>query len=72
MYVESTLLRISNPLIHDQVLCEIERPRKNFKRGIIIAVGLLCVLYMLVNLSYVSAQKSDSFDLFKLTLFHRW
>ncbi|OAK99544.1 amino acid transporter [Phaeosphaeriaceae sp. SRC1lsM3a] len=35
------------------VLCEIDRPRKSFKRGIIIAVGLICVLYMFVNLSYM-------------------
>ncbi|KAF1844356.1 uncharacterized protein K460DRAFT_343641 [Cucurbitaria berberidis CBS 394.84] len=35
------------------VLCEIDRPRKNFVRGIIIAVGMICVLYMLVNLSYM-------------------
>ncbi|KAH7088191.1 amino acid permease-domain-containing protein [Paraphoma chrysanthemicola] len=35
------------------VLCEIEKPRRNFKRGIIYAVGTICVLYMLVNLSYM-------------------
>jgi amino acid transporter len=43
-------------LTQHQVLCEIKNPRKNFRRGIIIAVGLLCVLYMLVNLSYVNAD----------------
>lgn len=43
-----------------QVLCEIDQPRRNFKRGIVIAVGLICVLYMLVNLSYVSIEKSSS------------
>ncbi|KAH7389905.1 amino acid permease-domain-containing protein [Pyrenochaeta sp. MPI-SDFR-AT-0127] len=35
------------------ILCEIERPRKNFVRGIITAVGTVCILYMLVNLSYM-------------------
>jgi amino acid transporter len=37
-----------------KVLCEIEKPRKNFTRGIIIAMTIVCILYMLVNLSYVS------------------
>jgi amino acid transporter len=45
--------RLHISLTSCKVLCEIERPRKNFKRGIIIAVGIICVLYMLVNLSYV-------------------
>jgi amino acid transporter len=36
-----------------QVLCEINRPRKTLVKGIIIAVAIVCVLYMLVNISYV-------------------
>ncbi|KAI4923463.1 hypothetical protein J4E85_008501 [Alternaria conjuncta] len=35
------------------ILCEIHRPRKNFPKGIIIALGMICVLYMLVNVSYM-------------------
>lgn len=50
----SGVFAMAPQLTHIQVLCEIDRPKKNFKRGIIIAVGLVCVLYMLVNLSYVS------------------
>lgn len=36
-----------------QVLSEIDHPRKTFKRAAPAAVGMLCVLYMLVNISYV-------------------
>jgi amino acid transporter len=36
------------------VLCEIHRPRKTFVKGIIIAVSIVCVLYMLINVSFVS------------------
>ncbi|KAF2825914.1 amino acid transporter [Ophiobolus disseminans] len=35
------------------VLAEVEKPRKNFTRGIIIAMTVVCILYMLVNLSYM-------------------
>ena len=36
-----------------QILSEIDHPRKTFKRAAPTAVGILCVLYMLVNISYV-------------------
>jgi amino acid transporter len=55
-----------------QVLCEIERPRKNFRRGIIIAVGLICLLYMLVNLSYVSAPNLYGTSIENLIVVRRW
>lgn len=37
-----------------QVLSEIDQPRKKFRKGVLTAVGTMCVLYMLVNVAYVS------------------
>lgn len=43
-----------------QVLSEIDQPRKKFRKGVLIAVGTMCVLYMLVNVAYVSNVNSYS------------
>lgn len=61
-------------LTYQQVLCEIDKPRKNFVRGMIIAVGIICLLYMLVNASYVSANLfylNRLLSLASLTYIHR-
>jgi amino acid transporter len=53
-YVSSALARCAYFLTNSlKVLCEINRPRKTLVKGIIIAVATICVLYMLVNISYV-------------------
>ncbi|KAF2747233.1 amino acid transporter [Sporormia fimetaria CBS 119925] len=45
------------------VLCEINRPRKTLVKGIVIAVSIVCVLYMLVNLSYmIVVRKEDQLN----------
>lgn len=52
-YVSIALTFRIRTLTMVKVLCEIDRPRKTFVRGIVVAVCIVCVLYMLVNLSYV-------------------
>lgn len=42
------------------VLSEIDQPRKKFRKGVLIAVGTMCVLYMLVNVAYlIVVDKND-------------
>ena len=36
-----------------KVLSEIDKPRKTLVKGIVIATITVCIMYMLVNLSYV-------------------
>ncbi|KAK0661408.1 High-affinity methionine permease [Lasiodiplodia hormozganensis] len=42
------------------VLSEIDQPRKKFRKGVLTAVGTMCVLYMLVNVAYfIVVDKND-------------
>jgi amino acid transporter len=37
-----------------QVLAEVQNPRKNFARASVAGVGLICLLFMVINILYVS------------------
>ncbi|KAL1648359.1 hypothetical protein SLS58_002112 [Diplodia intermedia] len=42
------------------ILSEIDQPRKKFRKGVLTAVGTMCVLYMLVNVAYfIVVDKTD-------------
>lgn len=47
-----------------QVLSEINQPRKKFRRGVLTAVCTMCVLYMLVNIAYVSQPSQYGFPFY--------
>ena len=50
-----TMLRFLVPSLQTQVLGEIGQPRKKFPRASAIGVSIVIILYILVNVSYVSA-----------------
>ncbi|GME65406.1 Amino acid/polyamine transporter I [Neofusicoccum parvum] len=42
------------------VLSEIDQPRKKFRKGVLTAVCIMCILYMLVNIAYlIVVDKND-------------
>ncbi|OJD37432.1 high-affinity methionine permease [Diplodia corticola] len=41
------------------VLSEVDQPRKKFRKGVLSAVSLMCVLYMLVNVAYFIVVDKD-------------